>query len=60
MGAEGYCIIDGERAHGLFDESGEERADGLPYKIVGKIAAEIMRKELVRNGLMGSIDEGSV
>ena len=31
-----------------------KRADGLPYKIVGTLAAGIIRKELVMNELMGS------
>ena len=42
------------KADGLFYKIGEERADGLPNKIVGKIAAGMTRKELVRNELMGS------
>ena len=52
--AEGSCKSDGERAGGLFYTIGEERADGLPYKIVGKIAAGMTRTELVMNELMGS------
>ena len=54
MRAEGSCKIDGERAGGLFYKIGEERADELPYKIVGKIAAGIIRKVLVMNEVMGS------
>ena len=51
---KGPAKIDGERADGLFYEIGEEQADGLPCKIVEKIAAGMIRKELVMNELMGS------
>ena len=55
MRAEGSCKIDGERADGLFSKFGEERADGLPYKIVGKNCCwNNIRQELVMYELMGS------
>ena len=54
MRAEGSCKIDGERGDGLFYKIVQERADLLPYKNVGKIAAGITRKESVMNELMGS------
>ena len=39
---------------------GEERVDGLPHKIVGKIDAGKIEEELVRNELMGSSDKGGL
>ena len=37
---------------------GEERVDGLPPKIDGKIDAGKMEEELVRNELVGSTERG--